>query len=100
MSRAGVLSRFDTNPFSLVALVIAVVLWSGVLHLSDVHALAAFTPGTVLGALGVRQAIRKGQRQAFAWTAFGLNFVISLVGFVLLIAYLVGFRPEPGQGWL
>ena len=100
MALPGVMSRVDTNLFSIGALALAVVLWSGVLHLSDVHTLAAFTPGTVLGALGVRQAIRKGQRQAFAWTAFGLNVVISFVAFVLLIAYLVGFRPEPGQGWL
>src|SRR6478736_5509021 len=100
MSGAGVLSRFDTNPFSLVALVIAVVLWSGVLHLSDVHLLAAFTPGTALGALGVRHAVRKGQRQGFAWVAFGLNVVPSLISLVLLVAYLIGFRPEPGQGWL
>ena len=100
MSLPGVLSRVDTNLFSIGALAIAVVLWSGVLHLSDVHLLIAFTPGTLLGALGVRRAVGKGQRQAFAWTAFGLNAAISLVGFVLLIAYLIGFRPEPGQGWL
>jgi len=100
MSSIGAPSRLGVNPFSLGALAIALVLWSGILHLSDVHLLIAFTPGTALGALGVRQAIRKGQRQAFAWTAFGLNFAPTLVGFFLLLAYLVGFRPEPGQGWL
>jgi hypothetical protein len=100
MSSVGVTSRFGINPFSVVAFVIAVLAWSDVFHLSETHIIIATIPGTALGALGVRWAISKAQRQWFAWTAFGLNFVPTFIGFILLLAYLVGFRPEEGQGRL
>ena len=48
---------------------------------------------TVLGALGVRWAIRNGQRKWFAWTAFGVNFALTLVGFIVLLVYLVDLIP-------
>lgn len=49
-------------------------------------------PGTALGALGVRWAIRKGQRQWFSWTAFGLNVGPAILGFFALLVY-IGLLP-------
>src|SRR5712691_1089745 len=90
MSPAGFASRFGANPFSLGARIVAVVVWGAdVFHLSEVEAMVVSTPGTALGALGVRWAITKGQKRWFSWTAFGLNFVVTLLGFIALIAYLV-----------
>ena len=99
MPSVGVTSRFGINPFSFGALVIAVLIYSDVFHLSTAHAIVGTIPGTALGALGVRWVIRKEQRKSFAWTAFGLNVGPTFVGFVVLLAYLVGIRPEQGQGW-
>jgi len=93
VSSAGVTSRFGINPFSLGALVVAVLIYTEVFHLSDDQAIVASIPGTVLGALGVRWAIRNGQRKWFAWTAFGVNFALTLVGFIVLLVYLVDLIP-------
>ena len=93
MSSVGVTSRFGINPFSLGALVVAVLIYTEVFHLSDDQAIVASIPGTALGALGVRWAVRKGQRKWLAWTAFGLNFAVTLPAFIWLLAYTVGFRP-------
>jgi hypothetical protein len=90
----GVKSRWRVNPFSLGALVIAVLVWSDVFHLSFVQIVVATIPGTVLGGIGVLKAFKKGQRMWIAWTAFGLNFGPTLLGFVLGVAYLLGLRPS------
>ena len=93
MSSASVASRFGINAFSLGALVVAAFVWGAdVFHLSYAQALIVSVPGTALGALGLKVAFRKGERKWFAWTAFGLNFPVTLLGFVWLLAYLVGFR--------
>ena len=95
MSSVGIKSGFGINPFSLGALVIALVVWSAdVSHLSLEQATVISIPGTALGALGVRWAVRKDdQRKWLAWTAFGLNFAVTLPAFIWLLAYAVGFRP-------
>ena len=93
-------SGFGINPASLAALATAVVIYSDVFHFSWNQVGLVAVPGSALGALGVVWAVMGHKRKWFAWTAFGLNCVPSLVAFVLLIAYVVGVRPEPGQGWL
>jgi len=93
VSQVGFASKFGTNPFSLGALLVALLIYTEVFHLSETHAVVASIPGTALGAFGVRWAIRKGQRKWFAWTAFGLNFVPTLIGFIALLAYLAGLIP-------
>jgi len=67
--------------------------FSGVLHLSDNQVLLASAPGTAIGALGLRWAINKTQRQWFAWTAFGLNALVSVIGLIVLVIYLSGLIP-------
>jgi len=94
VSSVGVTSRFGINPFSLGALVVAVLIYTEVFHLSDDQAIVASIPGTALGALGVRWAIRSGRRRWFAWTVFGLNFALTLVGFIALLVYLVDLIPR------
>ena len=93
MSSGDVTSRFGINPFSLGALVVAILIYSEVFHLSDNQALIASIPGTALGALGVRWAIRTGQRQWFPWIAFGLNVLLTFVGLIVLLVYLVDLIP-------
>jgi hypothetical protein len=44
----------------------------------------------VIGAVGLRWAIEKGQRQWFAWTAFALSAIVSLIGLIALLYYLAG----------
>jgi hypothetical protein len=94
VSQVGFASRFGTNPFSLGALVVALLIYSEVFHLSETHAIVASIPGTALGTVGVRWAIRKGERKWFAWTAFGLNFVPTLLGFIALLVYLTDLIPS------
>ena len=96
MTSVVVTPRFGINPFSLGAFVIAALVWSGVFHLSEAHAFAASVPGTALGAVGARWAVRKGERQWFPWTALGLNVVVTLIGFIVLLAYLASLIPGTG----
>jgi hypothetical protein len=92
-SHTSFASRFGINPCSLATLVIAVLIYSEVFHLSDNQAIVASLPGTALGALGVLWARRKRQRQWFPWAAFGLNFALAFFGFIALLIYLTGLIP-------
>jgi hypothetical protein len=75
------------------AFVSGAVNFSGVLHLSDNQVFLASAPGTAIGALGLRWAIKNSQRQWFARTAFGLNAVVSLLGHIPFLYDLAG-RPS------
>jgi hypothetical protein len=98
-SHPKVASRFGINPFSLGALVVAVLIYSEVFHLSDRQVALVSIPGSALGALGVVWAIRSSQRKWFAWTAFGLNFlVLFFFGFIDVFLYWLyksGWLPIP-----
>jgi hypothetical protein len=44
----------------------------------------------------VRWAVKKRQRKWFAWTAFGLNAGLTVLGLIVLLAYLAGLIPAAG----